>query len=100
MRRCCRGSEWDPQNSTRSVAKQSRARRGSGNRRSLRTLRVHRRMRPGADRLVAALAIERGLAAAGGVVEIEGLELVLERRRDREVGIGPAVGRGLDLLEL
>ena len=45
------------------------------------------------------LARQRCLAAAGGVIELELLEFVVARRRDRKVGVGPAVGRRQDLVE-
>src|SRR6476660_741766 len=45
------------------------------------------------DSVVTLLARERGFAAGGRVVEIERLEFVVPWRRNREVGIGPAVRR-------
>src|ERR1043166_1718494 len=64
--------------------------------RRVRRVRVDRCV-AGADRIVAALARQRRLAAAGGVIEIERVEFVFRRWRDGEVRISPAVGRRQDL---
>ena len=44
-----------------------------------------------ADGVLAVFALERGLAASGGMVEVERVEFIRLRRRDGEIGIGPAV---------
>src|SRR5436305_10863533 len=52
----------------------------------------------GADSVMAALARKSRLAAAGCVVEVEPLELILLRRGDRDIGIGRTAGGGEHLL--
>src|SRR5262249_12956187 len=44
-------------------------------------------MRPRANGVVAIFARQRGLAAAGRVIEVERIEFVSLRRRDREIGV-------------
>ena len=56
-------------------------------------------MRALSDRVVAVLARERGLAAGGRVIEFERLEFVGRWRCDREVAVGPAIGRRQYLIE-
>ncbi len=58
---------------------------------------MHGSVGHGSVGIVSPLARQRGLAAAGRVVEIETLELVRERRRDSEIRIGQPVGRDLDV---
>src|SRR5437868_104265 len=60
-------------------------------------------VRPGgfravADRVVSPLPRQRRLAAACRVVQIERVELVLARRRDRQIAIAPAVRIAGDLV--
>src|SRR6478736_9167115 len=47
-----------------------------------------------ANSIITPLAGKRGLSSGGFMIEREALELVLLRRRNRDVGIGPAVGGG------
>jgi len=48
----------------------------------------------GANRIIASLAGKRSLSTTGFVIEGQAIELVLPRRRNRDVTIGPTVGRG------
>src|SRR5262245_232309 len=47
-----------------------------------------------ANSIITSLAGKRGLSTAGLVIKRKALELVLLGRGNRDVGIGPAVGRG------
>src|SRR5208282_889235 len=68
-----------------------------GGGRRLRRGRRRRGRRP--DAVAELLARERRLAAGRCVVEFERLEFVVPRRRDREIAVGPAIGRLENLLQ-
>jgi hypothetical protein len=51
------------------------------------------------QRVVKPLTGQRPLAAGGLMIEVEPVEFIVLERGDHEIGVGPPVGRGENLLE-
>src|SRR5438477_10422101 len=66
--------------------------------RLIRGVARHGRCGAVADRVVPPLPSQGGLAAARRVIEIERVELILARRRNRQIGVIPAVRVARDLV--